>query len=289
MLVIQLQVQLLWIETLLSSFQNASLLSAWEKFPKICVTNKLTYMHQFSSTLLNPIQMHPDFLWQMEVTAQFWLIYPWKWNFLWQNARVEIKMQLYHFINNVINSSIFSNKKLLNRILIHSCYSFCCYAIYPFFTTIHSKCQSNNNHCIFSFIVFEDIFLNEKEMNMVQNASNCDICDTPTNIMFFRFLLKVVLCAHLDSLYKSPFPDNISINDNVCKVIHYLVGTTRDETTTSRLLVVLGCPGNYQNGCCCWSCPSITTDLILDSFFFFCLKYTLRQNVRKTPITSLYS
>ena len=132
-------------------------------------------------------------------------------------------------------------------------------------------------------------FLNEKEMNMVQNASNCDICDTPTNIMFFRFLLKVVLYAHLDSLYKSPFPDNISINDNVCKVIHYLVGTTRDETTTSRLLVVLGCPGNYQNGCCCWSCPSITTDLILDSFFFFCLKYTLRQNVRKTPITSLYS
>ena len=86
---------------------------------------------------------------------------------------------------------------------------------------------------------------------MVQNASNCDICDTPTNIMFFRFLLKVVLCAHLDSLLKSPFPDNISINDNVCKVIHYLVGTTRDETTTSRLLVVLGCPGNYQNGCCC--------------------------------------
>ena len=114
-------------------------------------------------------------------------------------------------------------------------------------------------------------FLNEKEMNMVQNASNCDICDTPTNIMFFRFLLKVVLCAHLE-VYKSPFQ---TILASMTMYARSQIGTpTRDETTTSRLLVVFGVPRKLSNWCCC---PSITTDLILDSFFFFCLSYTLRQ------------
>ena len=103
-------------------------------------------------------------------------------------------------------------------------------------------------------------------------TSNCDICDTPTNIMFFRFLLKVVLCAHLE-VYKSPFQ---TILASMTMYARSQIGTpTRDETTTSRLLVVFGVPRKLSNWCCC--CPSITTDLILDSFFFFCLSYTLRQ------------
>ena len=111
----------------------------------------------------------------------------------------------------VINS-VLSFKLQKNRILIHSCYSFC-----------HSSYLLNVNQTIIAlhlgfvhihswecFFTSGDRWTHRFENS---NASNCDICDTPTKIVFS--LPDSKSRAWYSFRYHLVDTDNISINDNV--------------------------------------------------------------------------